>query len=167
MKRLFFYISTTLLVTNLLTHITMHAALTRAEAAADFGKSLLMPWRSTRAFENKVNSFTTALAVVANACEWVQPLQTRKAYLKASKNQNMRRWVSFYDFIWFTKKSIACHEIYRISSRFHWESHNPLQYAISLLKIITIFGDRIIDPEQLEKTSKMIWAKRAKQPKGT
>jgi len=124
-----------------------------------------MPWKATRTFDKNVSTCSTTLAVVATMLDWMQPLQTHAAYLKASKDQSMRHWVSFYNFIWFTKKGVACNEIYRMSSRFHWESRNPLEYIVSILKIIAIFGDRVIEPEQLEKASTMLWRKRAKRPK--
>lgn len=171
MKHLFFYISSIFLVANLLTPLSSCAAMTRVETITNVGKSLLMPWKSTRAFDNKVNSFTTGLAFVAYGCEWLQPLQPqgtkkeKKKYREALKDPSMRHWVVLYNVIWYTKKGVACNELYRLGSRFHWESHNPLEYVVSLLKIITIFGDRLIDPEQLEKASKKLWGKQAEQPR--
>lgn len=170
MKHLFLYSISTLLVAILLINSPSHAALTRVETIAHVGKSLLMPWKATRAFNSTVSDYTTALAVVASVCDWAQPLKPqgdkkeKEAYRKALKEPSMRHWVSFYNAIWFLKKGVACNELYRISTRFHWDSRNPLEYIVSLLKIITIFGDRII-PEQIEKASKKLWGTRAKQPK--
>lgn len=165
MKHLFLHSISTLLITSSLTPFAAHAALTRAEQVARVGKSLFMPWKATRAFENTVSNCTTGIAVAANVCDWMQPLQPhgnkreKEAYRKALKDPSMRHWVSLYNVIWCIKKGVACNEIYRLSSRFHWEAHNPLEYAVSILKIITIFGDRITEPEQLEKTSQMILQK--------
>lgn len=137
---------------------TCMSAATRAAATPNFAKSFFMPWTATKTHDNTINILTTALAGLANACGWAQPLQTRAEYLDATKNKAQRSWVLFFNTIWWVKKGIACHEIYRVGSRFHRQSSNPnrnsIEYVVSLLKILSALGDRVAEPEHLERVSR-------------
>lgn len=136
------------------------ARLRMKQAHQSIFRSIILPRTATSVFERNLNLITTVLAGLTSACDWAQPIHTRSAYALACKNSAMTKWTLLYSAIWWMKKIWACNEIYRVGSRIPQDPHNFLGCAVSLCKMLSIGGERVAEPEHLEKTSRILWGDR-------
>lgn len=125
-------------------------------------RSIIFPQTAPDSFEYKMNIFTIVLTGLAKGCDWLQPLQTRAAYLDACKSSALAKWTLLYSATWWVKKIVACNKIYRVGSRIRQKPHDILGCIVSVCQILSIGGDGVADPEHLQLASEKIWGDRFK-----
>jgi len=144
-------------------HVNYKAARKRMRKAHNsIFKSIVLPRTAPRSFEDKMNVFTIVLTGLAQGCDWLQPLQTRTAYLDACKSSAQAKWRLLYSATWWVKKILACNKIYRVGSRMHQKPHDIFGCIISVCQMLSIGGDSVADPEHLQLASEKIWGDRFK-----
>lgn len=169
MKHLFFYTLSLFCIVQPLyssmssneRHLKYKAARLRMRKAHNsIFRSIVLPRTATPVFEYNMNVLTIVLTGLTKACDWLQPIQTRTAYLDVYKSSTMAKWALLYSVTWWIKKILACNEIYRVGSRIHQKPHNILGVFVSICKMLSIGGERVAEPEHLEKTSRILWGDR-------